>query len=172
MTTTPPSTSRVLWHGGCRSTFLQQASLGLILIGIVVNVAWVPWLGISIGIVGLVLFPLVVIQAQVTEDAFHIFYSGRLRWPVQTIRLADVVAVEAIDVVPMKHGGWGYRGSLRLFRRAALNLRRGPGLRFQLAGDRTFVVTVNHAEEAAQAIKPLLRPIAQPPYLGSPTCDG
>lgn len=108
MTTTPSSTSRVLWHGGCRSTFLQQASLGLVLIGIVVNVAWVPWLGISIGIVGLVLFPLVVIQAQVTEDAFHIFYSGRLRWPVQTIRLADVVAVEAIDVVPMKHGGWGY----------------------------------------------------------------
>ena len=55
------------------------------------------------------------------------------------VRLGDVVTAEAIEIQPLEWGGWGYRGSLRLMGRAAVVLRKGPGLRLQLRGHRVLV---------------------------------
>ena len=43
----------------------------------------------------------------------------------------------------MQTGGWGYRGSLRLFKRAALVTRRGEALELTLTRKRRFIVTVD-----------------------------
>jgi hypothetical protein len=40
-------------------------------------------------------------------------------------------------------GGWGYRGSLKLFRRAAVVTRLGEALQVDLTGARRFCVSVD-----------------------------
>lgn len=49
-------------------------------------------------------------------------------------------------------GGWGYRGSLRLFGRAALATRRGDALELRLVGGRRFCVTVDEPGAFAAAL--------------------
>lgn len=81
---------------------------------------------------------------------------GPFGWPSTTIDLDRIGHAEAIDVRPMEHGGWGYRGSVRLFGRAAVVLRAGEGLQLDLADGKRFVVTVNDAETAAGTINDLV----------------
>jgi len=50
-------------------------------------------------------------------------------------------------VRPMKWGGWGYRGSLKLMNQAALVHRAGPGIRLDLDGGKIFVVTIDEPEQ-------------------------
>jgi hypothetical protein len=71
------------------------------------------------------------------------------------------------EVDPRRYGGWGYRGSLRLYRRAALNLRKGAGLRLELHDGRVFVVTVDDADTASQRMRPMLAAAARGPSGGS-----
>jgi hypothetical protein len=94
----------------------------------------------------------VEVHVQVTGDALRVLYGGSLRRPVTTVPLADVETAEVVDVRPMRHGGWGYRGSLRVFGRAAVVLRKGPGARFGLRGGRVFVVTVDDPEGLVAAV--------------------
>jgi hypothetical protein len=49
----------------------------------------------------------------------------------------------------MQWGGWGYRGSLKLMKQAAVVLRAGPGLRLDMTGGRVFVVTIDDPGTAA-----------------------
>jgi len=82
--------------------------------------------------------------------------SGPFGLPYMTLPLDRIVRAEALDVHPMSWGGWGYRGSLRFMHRAAWIVRSGPGIRLDLRDDRTFVVTVDGAEEAAAVVNGLL----------------
>ena len=68
------------------------------------------------------------------------------------IDAADIEQASVIDVEPLKWGGWGYRGSLKLAGTAAVVLRSGPGLHLQLSNDRTFVVTLNDPDGAAAVL--------------------
>jgi hypothetical protein len=52
--------------------------------------------------------------------------------------------------------GWGYRGSLRLFRRAAWVVRSGPALELELTGGRRFTVTLDDADGALAALEQVL----------------
>lgn len=70
------------------------------------------------------------------------------------IPLVDIERLEYVpDLRPVRYGGWGYRGSLRLLRKAAVILRRGPGVIFALSGDRRYIVTVDDAEALAQTVQ-------------------
>ncbi|MEM7273220.1 MAG: DUF1648 domain-containing protein [Actinomycetota bacterium] len=64
----------------------------------------------------------------------------------------DIEEATVIDVEPMKWGGWGYRGSLRLAGAAAVVMRRGPGVHLKLSGDRVFVVTLDDPRTAAAVL--------------------
>lgn len=148
--------SEILWQGTCRSRFAIPTFLVFVAAGAVVAVLVDVVPGVVIAVAGLFVLALVEIRVELTAEALRIRYSGPLRWPSQSIRHADVATTEAIDVDPKRYGGWGYRGSLRLFRRAALNLRKGPGLRLELHDGRVFVVTVDDAATAADRMRPLL----------------
>lgn len=146
-----------VWRGTCRSRFAVVVCLVIVAVAAVAAVAVdLPAAGIPVALAGVFVLTLVEIRVELTPEALRIRYGGPLRWPSQSIPLADVEAVEAIDVDPERYGGWGYRGSLRLYRRAALNLRRGPGLRLELRDHRVFVVTVDDAVTGAERMRPLL----------------
>lgn len=68
------------------------------------------------------------------------------------VKTADLEQASVIDVEPMKWGGWGYRGSLKLAGTAAVVMRRGPGVHLKLTGDRVFVVTLDNPRAAAAVL--------------------
>lgn len=75
----------------------------------------------------------------------------------QHIPLATIDGARRIDVRPLAHGGWGYRGSLYLLRKAAVVVRAGDGIELTLKGGRVFVVTVNDAATGAALLNGLVQ---------------
>jgi hypothetical protein len=73
------------------------------------------------------------------------------------IDLGRIAQATTTDVVPMQWGGWGYRGSLRLFGKAAIILRGGEGLRLDLVDGKKLLVALDGAEQAAGVVNDLLR---------------
>ena len=115
---------------------------------------------------GVVLAMLGVAMGSIRVSADHrglIVRWGPLGLPRTTIPLRDIVRAEAIDIRPMEWGGWGYRGGLRLFGRAAIVMRAGPGLRLDLTSGRVMAVTVDDAGTAAGLLNDLVARIASGP---------
>lgn len=63
-----------------------------------------------------------------------------------------IVSATKHDVSFTQSGGWGYRGSLRILRRASLVTRRGDALQLDLVGGRRFIVTVDDPASFAAAL--------------------
>jgi hypothetical protein len=98
------------------------------------------------------------VDVSVSEHGVRV-RAGAVHWPRVQLDLAEIEAAHAVDWKPLQWNlvsGWGYRGSLRLFRKAAWVLRSGPALELDLTGERRFVVTVDDAEEAAAVLNGLL----------------
>ena len=72
---------------------------------------------------------------------------GPLGWPVKRFAWREVTAVSAIEIHPMQWGGWGYRW--RPGRSSGAIMRKGPGLKLDLADNRAFVVSVDNPEAGA-----------------------
>jgi len=70
----------------------------------------------------------------------------------QTFPPAELEGAVAGDYSLLQMGGWGYRGSLRVLRRAALVTRRGEALDLSLSKGRRFIVTVDHPEDFVRAL--------------------
>jgi hypothetical protein len=95
----------------------------------------------------------------VTVDETHL--RTAFAWPGfirVRIPLAQIERLEYVpDLRPVRYGGWGYRGSLRLLKKAAVVLRRGPGVIFALTGERRYIVTVDDAESLARTVVARIR---------------
>jgi uncharacterized protein with PQ loop repeat len=100
------------------------------------------------------LFWKVIVRVVETPDgrALEILYGpgGFVR---QTFCRNDLEEAYARDFSFAQMGGWGYRGSLRLLRQAALVTRRGEALELILRGKRRFIVTVNEPAEFVAALQ-------------------
>lgn len=81
-------------------------------------------------------------------------HLGLLR---RRVALRDVDHAEVFDLVPLAHGGWGYRGSLRLMKRAAIVVRGGSALRLALRDGKQLSVTVDDAASGASLINGMVR---------------
>lgn len=77
---------------------------------------------------------------------------GPSAWPRTHIPIDRIATAEAIDLRPHEWGGWGYRGSVKVFRRAAVVLRGGPGLRIELEDGRQFAVSIDDPGTAAAVL--------------------
>ncbi len=66
---------------------------------------------------------------------------------------SDIVSVQAKNLSFVEMGGWGYRGSLKVLKYAALATRRGEALELTLSGNRRFVVTVDGPEHFVDALR-------------------
>jgi hypothetical protein len=147
--------SHAIWSGSARSRWAWPIFLGLVGFGLnqLLQSAIAP--GLLLIVLASVALPFTSIRVLADRNGLSIAY-GPAGWPRQQIPLSAIRAARAITVRPLKHGGWGYRGSLRLFRRAAVVLRGGEGLALDLADGKRFVVTVDDAERGAGVINDLL----------------
>jgi hypothetical protein len=119
------------------TTFLDRFALGLTLLASSVPMLW---------------FSRIVVCA----DRFGLTVRYGPGWPSTRIGLDRISSAHSIDMQPMKWGGWGYRGSVRFFRRAAIVLRKGKGIRLDLTNGAVFAVTIDDAETGAQLLNSLV----------------
>ena len=137
------------WEGTCSAKWprvgfwiIAAMTIGFVILAIAVE----PWFLMSAAatsISAIAILPFTQIKVTTGPNGLTINY-GRFGWPQQNIPLDQIEHASVMDDLnPWKWGGWGYRGMLWLFRRAAVNLRRGPAIRLQLTRRRVFVVTVD-----------------------------
>ena len=102
----------------------------------------------------LFLFWRVIVRVVETPEgrALEVLYGpgGFVR---QTFEHGELEEAYARDFSFAQMGGWGYRGSLRLLRQAALVTRRGEALELILRGKRRFIVTVDEPQEFVTALQ-------------------
>jgi hypothetical protein len=146
---------RGVWVGTARSLWALPIVIALVGVGIYLALTRGPIFGLPLGLIGLVAVPFVSLRVVADRHGVDIVF-GPLGWPRRRIPLSDIQRATTLDVVPMEHGGWGYRGSLKLFGRAAIVLRGGEGLRLVLAGDKVLTITVDNAEEGAGLLNDLV----------------
>jgi hypothetical protein len=137
----------------CRAPWALPAALVVVAVGLLLTV--------TAGLVVPAVFGIVVaallahfrrITVTVDETDLRTVFAGPLIRV--TIPLAEIERLEHVpDVRPVRYGGWGYRGSLRVLKKAAVILRRGDGVIFALTGDRRFVITVDDAESLARTVQ-------------------
>ncbi len=139
---------RALWVGTARSRWALPVALGALGAGTLAGLSGNWLLGALLWVVALGSVELTSVRALASASGVSVTY-GPLRWPRQHIALDQITGAESTEVSPVS---WGYRGSLRLFGRAAVILRGGEALRLDLVGHRSFLLTVDDAAIAAALI--------------------
>ena len=91
---------------------------------------------------------------------------GHLGLWTQRVPLDRIVGAHAIELDPIAHGGWGYRGSRKLFGKASIVVRSGPAVQLDLRGGQQLFITVDDATTAARLLDGLIN--RQSPSTGSP----
>lgn len=146
---------RVVWFGAARSSGLVVVAAANAVIGVAVLVLTsAVGTGLTLLFVGVMLAAFASVHVLVSADGV-VVRTGTLPWPAVRIGMDDIVDATVGDIRPMAWGGWGYRGSLRLFGQAGWVVRAGPALVLHLAGRKRFTVTVDGADEGAAVVAAL-----------------
>jgi hypothetical protein len=155
----------VIWAGSAQNGWmplvivivLGHAAVATVLLG---TTPAAPYLNAAhlVVLAALELFGKVRVRVDTRELVIRYGYVGWLR---QRIAVARIATARAFRLEPVEHGGWGYRGSVRFFGRAAVVVRAGDALALELEEGRRLSITVDGAETAAQRINALIgRPTA------------
>lgn len=150
------SEERALWTERLRSTgFTWAAGAALVAAaaGVVVT-RW--WLVVPCAVLGVAFSAFSKIVVSVDCTGLTVAY-GSLGWPQTHVATHRIEQAAVIDVHPGDWGGWGYRGSLKLMRRAAVVVRSGPGMRLDLHDGSVFVVTVDNPDDGAALLNAEVR---------------
>jgi len=102
------------------------------------------------------------IRVSIDERELTIHY-GHLGWLRQRVPLARIARATAFELEPLSHGGWGYRGSLKLRGRAAVVVRSGSALRLELRDGKQLCITVDDAETGAALLNGFVQRSAELP---------
>lgn len=156
-----PPGGRAVWMGTARASWALPIMAVFTASGVAIAFAVHPLLGIPFVLIGLSALSFASVRVIVDRFGVRVDY-GPLAWPTQRVPLADIRQASAVEVVPMQRGGWGYRGSLRLFGRAAIVLRGGDGIELDLVRDRKLTITVDDAAEGAGVLNDLIAGPAAP----------
>jgi hypothetical protein len=153
-------TETATWIGTATSPFMKVVPIAALLLLLAIAVSYVRTHQLNMVSMGLVV-PLVAVWVALTKLTVVIGVRGLpvafgpVQWPRVRIPLDRIERVSTLDVRPTEWGGWGYRGSLTVMRQAAVVLRGGPGIRLDLHGSKTFVVTVDDAVTGASLLEAL-----------------
>lgn len=146
-----PAGAQVAWSRRLSVVWAMAASLAAVAAGAVTAAMGEVGVGLLVSVVGAATSVLSRIQVFADRRGVTVTY-GWWTWPRTRIPLDRIESAAAIEVLPSEWGGWGYRGSVRLFRQAAVVLRKGEGLRVDLTDGRRFVVTIGDAATAAAVL--------------------
>ena len=124
------------------------------------QISWIEWLVVIVVVLILALavaaFSKVIVRVldEATGRSLEVLYGpgGIVR---QRFAPEDIEAVGELQLSALRMGGWGYRGSLRFAKSAAVITRSGDALMVMLSGGRRFVVTV---DEPATFVEGLAKP--------------
>ncbi len=134
------------WIGGTALVLVGAAAAGRTLVP--------GWSALSCVGLALLLAAFAEIHARVDDRGLSIAF-GPWRLPRMRVPLERIRGARTIEIEPMANGGWGYRGSLSIFGRAAVIVRRGEGLELRLDRDQVLIVSVDDAKTAAGLINDL-----------------
>ncbi len=147
------------WVGTCNSTWavpvatiLAVAGVSLGGVAMVMGDAGAAVPAISLVVAAMLVLPFRQVTVTVDRHEMRVDFSGPY-WKPVVLRRSDIKKASAIDARPMRHGGWGYRGSLRIFHRLAVILRKGPAIRVEFSTGGWFIVTVEDAADGARALQ-------------------
>lgn len=130
------------------STIFFETSSSLPAVAIVIDIVV-----IAVLVFVIMIFLRVIVRVVQMGDgrALEVVYGpgGFVR---QVFEPGEVEAAYARHLSFAEMGGWGYRGSLRLLRQAALVTRRGDALEVQLTQKRRFIVTVDEPDDFVSAL--------------------
>ena len=138
---------RAVWVSSSRNRIFVYVAAVVGGVGVIGGIVRSPIAFVAV-LFALTLAAFAVLHVQADRSGLTIHY-GPLPFPRTHIDVADIASAEAIDIRPLKWGGWGYRGSLRMTRRAAVVNRGGPGLKLTMNDGRQFAVTVDDPETGA-----------------------
>lgn len=129
------------------------AVVAILLLFVTLSGRVLPWIVVVILALVAVLFATTT-WWRVTIDHRGMLVSGALGWPRKFIPLAEVAAVDVVDVHPARDfGGWGWRTGGR--KRSGIILRPGEGIEVTQSNGTTFVVTVDDASTGAGVLEAL-----------------
>lgn len=169
---TQPQSDVVLWRGAAHqrvvAAFVTALLALLFMLTILLNptarpekqingYGWI-WYGLLLLAVAVAVNVFLSIRMEVRRSGFYIAY-GLFNWPRHRIRWDRVEKVQQVKVRARDWGGYGFRWS-PLKKGSGVILRNGPGLQFDLVGNRIFVVTTDDAAKALDVIDRLLNPHA------------
>ena len=143
---------RVFWSSTLSARWPMLVGLATLLLALSLAQFTQLW------IVMTVLFAAIVVVAifsriRITADrsGLQVRY-GFFGWPRTSVPIRRIARAQAIDIRPRDWGGWGYRGSLTLMKRAAVVLRAGPGIRVDLHDGKVFAVTIDDPDNPARLL--------------------
>ena len=113
------------------------------------------WAAAGVVVLGILLSSLASVEVTVDRNGLDIRY-GWLPLPRTHIPLRHIAEAASIDVRPMEWGGWGYRGSLKVLKKAAVVVRAGEGIRLVLRDGAEFAVTLEDSARGAGLLNDLL----------------
>lgn len=153
------SDERAYWSGGATNAGMIVLGVVLLMQGVVFHLMLekqaAGWVLTAVGAVHVVLPAFVElfskIHVTVDERAVTVRY-GHLGWLRQCIRLDRIRASKALEIEAMEHGGWGYRGSVKLMGRATIMVRSGDALQLDLGAGKRLVISVDDAATASRLI--------------------
>ncbi len=139
------SGERAVWSRRLTSSVALMTALGLIIAGLA-GAAFLGWPLLLLALGGIAVSGFATILVRVDASGLEVRYGvfPRPRTHVATSRIARA---SRITVRPREWGGWGYRGSLRVLRRAAVVLRSGPGIQLELRDGTVFAVTIDEPDD-------------------------
>ena len=143
--------SKPLWTGTCRSRWATPVALALLALSVAVALISPIWTAAVLVASSALIMLFREVTVTIDRRELVVRFSAPWSWPMR-IKRKDIESVEVESINPAKWVGWGYRGSMRLFKRAAVVLRKGDALRLNLKNGRTLLITVDGAEGAVAVL--------------------
>ncbi|WP_460799100.1 DUF1648 domain-containing protein [Microbacterium sp. GXF0217] len=159
---------RVVWVGTATMPrtplIIMGAALVLVTaltIVLALNADPAAWFSVAIMLIVLLALPATAaFRVRVTPDGLTA--RSLLGVPRTRIPLDEIASARAVEISPFgEFGGWGWRISLD--GRSGIVMRKGPAIEVVRPGKRTFVVTIDGAEQAAALLQAYVDAAASDP---------
>ena len=146
---------RAVWIGTAHSRWSLPLLILCMVLGIFQLIKMPVPFGLITILVGILCIPFMSIRVLANNSGVHLSF-GPMNWPRKFIPLRNISQARAVDIIPMQHGGWGYRGSMKFRGRVSIVLRGGEGLELGLVENKKLFITVDGAQEGAGIINDLI----------------
>ena len=142
---------RVFWSSTLSSRWPLLSGLAILLVALVVKQLTELWVVLVLLLIAITLSAFGRIRVTADQSGLQVRY-GFFGWPRTSVPIHRIATAQAIDIRPADWGGWGYRGSLALLKRAAVVLRAGPGIRVDLHDGKVLAVTIDDPDQPARLL--------------------